>query len=76
MEKDDLYAPKYFDVKIQLETMSDSGKVKKTKEEHLVWGTTFKEIEEKVKNEMDGTMNDWKIVDIKESNISEIYGKD
>lgn len=73
-EEKDLYGPKYFDVKLQVEEMSDTGKVKKVKEEHLVWGTTFKEIEQKVKDEMEGTMNDWKIIDIKESSISSIYG--
>ena len=52
---------------------SNTGKIKKVKEEHLVEGHDCTEVERKVTNEMKGTMSDWKITNMKVSKITYIY---
>jgi hypothetical protein len=59
-------------VEIQEEDM-DTGKIRKVKEEHLVDGVNCTEVENKVKEQMEGTMAEWKIKCIKESKISVVY---
>lgn len=59
-------------VEIQEEDM-DTGKIKKVKEEHLVDGSNVTEVEKKVKDQMDGTMSEWKIVKCQTSKISVVY---
>ena len=51
----------------------DTGKIKKIKEEHLVDGVSCTEVEKKVREEMDGTMSEWKIVKCQQSKICVVY---
>lgn len=66
---------KYYDAKIVIETMNEKGKIKKTREHHVVWGCSMKDVENKVNDMMDGTSDPWSIAQIKESDIIDIYGK-
>lgn len=52
---------------------SETGKVKKTKEFHLVDGTTATDVECKVAQEMQGTMWEWKITSMTVSKIQYVY---
>lgn len=49
------------------------GKTKKTKEVHLVDAYNPTTVESKVKEQMEGTIFDWKIVDMKTSKIQYVY---
>lgn len=66
---------KYWDVNVIIETINEKGKVKKNREHHLVWGGSLQDVEEKVKAEMDGSVDPWSIKTVKESDIVDIYGK-
>lgn len=59
-------------VEIQEEDL-DTGKLKKIKEEHLVDGSNCTEVEKKVKEQMEGTMSEWKIVKCQTSKITVVY---
>ncbi len=59
-------------IEIQEEDM-DTGKIKKVKEEHLVDGSNVTEVENKVKEQMEGTMSEWKILKVQTSKISVVY---
>ena len=52
---------------------SDTGKVKKVKENHLVDGVNLQDVEESVAEEMKGTMSEWKIKSCKQSKIQYVY---
>lgn len=67
---------KYFDVVIVIETLTEKGTVKKSREHHLVWGDSYQDVEEKVKKEMAGSVDEWYIKSVKESDINDIYGKE
>jgi len=51
----------------------DNGKPKKYKEIHLVEGTTPTSVERKLTEQMAGTMYEWRITSMKESNIQFVY---
>ena len=51
----------------------ETGKIKKVKEVHLVDGANCTEVEAKVKEEMEGTMYEWKIISCAESKIGVVY---
>lgn len=76
MEKDEVLEAQYgfWEVQIEVEQEdSETGKVKKVKEVHLVDGVSVTDIEKKVAEEMKGTMWDWKIVSCKQSRIGLVY---
>ena len=71
-------APKEGNVfyKVTVEIMeedSDTGKIRKVKEEHLVDGINCTEVEKKVKDQMQGTMAEWKITNCQVSKIILVY---
>lgn len=66
----------WYDVQIVIETMNDKGKIKKNREHHLVFGSSYNDVEQKVKDEMNGSTDPWSIKSVKESDIVDIYGKD
>ena len=51
----------------------ESGKVKKVKEVHLVDGINPTDVEQKVGKEMEGTMWEWKIIQMATSKIICVY---
>lgn len=67
---------KYYDVNIVIETLTEKGTIKKQREHHLVYGSSYQDVEKKVKEMMSGTQDEWTIKSAKESDIIEIYGKD
>lgn len=66
---------KYYDVNVVVETLTEKGTVKKNREHHLVWGKDYQDVESKVKEMMSGTSEEWNIKSVKESDVTEIYGK-
>lgn len=64
----------FFQVVIEI-MMEDenSGKLKKAKEVHLVDAETVGHAEQKVAEEMKGTLSEWKIVSVQQSKISIVY---
>ena len=66
----------WYDVQVVIETMNSKGKIKKNREHHLVFATTYNDVEQKVKSEMKGSTDPWSIKSVKESDIVDIYGKD
>lgn len=67
---------KYYDVKVVIETITEKGTTKKNREHHLVWGKDYKDVENKVREEMAGCMDEWTIKSVQESDIIDIYGKE
>lgn len=63
----------FYLVTIELSDEDVNGKVKKRKEFHLVDATGPTEIDKKVAEEMNGTLSEWKIVNIQLSKINCVY---
>lgn len=59
-------------VVVEMEDM-ETGKIKKTKEIHLVDGASPTDVETKVAKEMEGTMWEWEIVAMTKSRIQIVY---
>jgi hypothetical protein len=65
---------KYFVAKIQYDLVdSDTGKVKKIREEKLVRGFSVTDVEAKVTKKFEGFTNDWRITSVSESKIDEVF---
>lgn len=64
---------KFYMCTVLIEGESDAGKPKKFKEVHLVDGTNLKHIEQKVTEQMEGTIFPWKIVKCVETPINFVY---
>ena len=65
---------KYFVAKIQYDLVdSDTGKVKKIREEKLVTGFSVTDVEAKVTKKFEGFTNDWRITSVSESKIDEVF---
>jgi hypothetical protein len=65
---------KYFVAKIQYDLVdSDTGKVKKIREEKLVKGFSVTDVEAKVTKKFEGFTNDWRITSVSESKIDEVF---
>ncbi len=65
---------KYFVAKIQYDLVdSDTGKIKKIREEKLVKGFSVTDVEAKVTKKFEGFTNDWRITSVSESKIDEVY---
>ena len=76
MSEIDNITPQYefYSVTVEIqEEDPETGKIKKTKKEHLVDGRNCTEVENKVKVYMEGTMNEWKITKCQTSKISVVY---
>ena len=64
---------KYFIAKITTDMVdSESGKVKKMREEKLVRGYSPTDVEAKVTKRYEGFSNDWRITSVSESKIDEV----
>ena len=64
---------KFYMCTVLIETETDSGKTKNVKEVHLVDGTNLKHIEQKVTEQMTGTIFPWKIIKCVETPIQFVY---
>ena len=65
---------KYFVAKVQYDLIdSDTGKVKKIREEKLVKGFSVTAVEAKVTKKFEGFTYDWRITSVSESKIDEVY---
>jgi hypothetical protein len=65
---------KYFVAKVQYDLIdSDTGKVKKIREEKLVKGFSVTDVEAKVTKKFEGFTYDWRITSVSESKIDEVY---
>jgi len=65
---------KYFVAKIQYDLVdSDTGKVKKIREEKLVRGFSVTDVEAKVTKKFEGFTYDWRITSVSESKIDEVF---
>lgn len=64
----------FYSVTVQIDQEDpETGKPKKVKEEHLVDGRNVTEVEKKVKDWMNGTMYDWKIIKCSTSKCIAVY---
>jgi len=64
----------FWEVCVEIATEdSETGKIKKVKEIHLVDGVNCSDVEAKVAQEMEGTMWEWKICSAKCSKINCVY---
>jgi hypothetical protein len=60
--------------KIQYDLVdTDTGKVKKIREEKLVKGFSVTDVEAKVTKKFEGFTNDWRITSVSESKIDEVF---
>lgn len=59
---------KLYVVTIKIETINEKGKVKNVKENYIVNGSNTSEATNFIKEFMKGTLADWKISSIKETN--------
>lgn len=76
MEKDEVLEAQYgfWEVQIEVEQEdSETGKVKKVKEVHLVDARDPQEVQTKVLEEMKTTMWDWSITSCKKSKVNLVY---
>lgn len=64
---------KFWLVDLQILEEDDKGKIKRTKEAHLVDAFDVVGVEKKVKEMMEGETRDWTIQSIKRSPIIEVY---
>ena len=66
---------KYFVAKISTDVLdSQSGKIKKMKEEKLVMGFSVTDVEAKITKKYEGVPQDWRITSVVESKIDEVVG--
>lgn len=63
---------KYFLVKVEFETETDTGKTKKIKSQYLVDAQSCTEAEARMTQYLDGTVLDYKIVSASESPIEDV----
>ena len=64
---------KYFVAKVTIDSLdSETGKIKKIKEEKLVRGYNPTDVEAKVTNVFEGFTQDWRITAVVESKIDEV----
>ena len=66
---------KYYDVNVVVETLTEKGTVKKNREHHLVWGKYYQDVDSKFNEMISGSPEEWNIKSVKESDVTEIYGK-
>lgn len=76
MEENEVMEPQYGFWETVVEVSqedSETGKVKKVKEVHLIDAQDPTQVQEKCMEEMKGTMWDWSIVSCKKSKVNLIY---
>ena len=76
MEENEVLEPQYGFWEVQIEVSqedSETGKVKKVKEVHLCDARDPQECQQKVLEEMKGTMWDWSIQSCKKSKVNLVY---
>ena len=76
MEENEVMEPQYGFWETVVEVSqedSETGKVKKVKEVHLIDAQDPTQVQEKCMEEMKGTMWDWRIVSTKQSKVNLIY---
>lgn len=64
---------KFYEVSVSISTEDAKGKVKKTVYKYLIDAADTNQAEKNTYKLMDGTMDDWEIIGINRSKISEIY---
>lgn len=64
---------KFWTVSIQVKDEDENGKIKKTKETHLVDAVNATDCEKKLHDYMDGTMAEWELLEVKQSKIIVVY---
>jgi hypothetical protein len=64
---------KFWTVSIQVKDEDENGKIKKTKETHLVDAVNATDCEKKLHEYMDGTMAEWELLEVKQSKIIVVY---
>lgn len=65
---------RFYVVTVVVETEDEKGRIKKTRENHLVDAKDPTDVQAKVLEMMKGTMFDWDIASIQLSKISVVYG--
>ena len=75
MEENEVLEPQYgfWEVQIVVSQEDENGKIKKTKEVHLVDAQDPQQLQQKVLEEMKGTMWEWNIDSCKKSRVTVIY---
>ena len=64
----------FYSVTVEIQSEDpETGKIKKIKEDHLVDGRNVTEVENKVKEWMEGTMYEWKITKCQTSKVIAVY---
>lgn len=64
---------KFWTVSIQVKDEDENGKIKKTKETHLVDAVNATDCEKKLHEYMDETMAEWELLEVKQSKIIVVY---
>ena len=64
---------KFWTVSIQVKDEDENGKIKKTKETHLVDAVNATDCEKKLHEYMGGTMAEWELLEVKQSKIIVVY---
>ena len=64
---------KFWTVSIQVKDEDENGKIKKTKETHLVDAVNATDCEKKLHEYMDGTMAECELLEVKQSKIIVVY---
>ena len=64
---------KFWTVSIQVKDEDENGKIKKTKETHLVDAVNATDCEKKLHDYMDGTMAERELLEVKQSKIIVVY---
>ena len=62
----------FYEVQVEVEFESDSGRVKKVKEYYLVKAVSVTDAEAKIYKEFEGEQNDWDVKMVKESKIRKV----
>ena len=64
--------PEYYKVVVKIEHEDDNGKTKKQQEIYLVKAGSPQTAADKVEKEMDGCMDIWQIVSVKEEKLTKV----
>ncbi len=62
----------FYEVQVEVEFESDSGRIKKVKEYYLVAAVSVTDAEAKIYKEFEGEQNDWDVKMVKESKIRKV----
>lgn len=62
----------FYEVQVEVEFESDSGRIKKVKEYYLVAAVSVTDAESKIYKEFEGEQNDWDVKMVKESKIRKV----